>query len=525
MSETTKSVQPAPTPAPVDGSRAPVSQSTASEKAGTQDLEGEFARWEIEPSEITLSKELGKGAFGVVYKGTLRGKSVAVKKLNAQNLDEETLASFRKEVAIMSKLRHPNVLLFMGACTAPGNLMIVTELMPRGSVYDLLHCETELDFTRKMKMAHEAALGMNWLHCSKPVFIHRDLKTGNLLVDDNWNVKVSDFGLSHIKQHQEGVRGSYGAIGTPLWMAPEVLLNKDYDEKADLYSFGIVLWELLTAQDPFPNIETFSMMLDQVCIDHERPEIPENCPETLRELMEACWDPEPQRRPSFESLLKNRVFDKIILEATIKDKMGRALWARNFMGKDGLKETVTWREFATAFCNFFKTPLPKDPDDIKFKCLKTILAEKDDMVTMDNFSRHLEWFGPMTGIDILDRVESLLRKPWFHGEISTEDAEKLLTNKGKKGLFLVRFSSRDPGCYAITVLSQGGKLKHFRIYHRPGLDFLIGKTECKSLDDIISKYHKELYLKTPCPGSPYEELFKSKAKKPLSAGYQTPDFD
>lgn len=118
----------------------------------------------------------------------------------------------------------------MGACTQPGNLIIVTEFMERGSVYDLLHDKQEkLPFKLRMKWAKEAALGMNWLHCSKPVFIHRDLKvrrprmrrsqanidqTGNLLVDKNMNVKVSDFGLSHIKKKGGiGQKGSYGAIG------------------------------------------------------------------------------------------------------------------------------------------------------------------------------------------------------------------------------------------------------------------------------------------------------------------------
>jgi sterile alpha motif and leucine zipper-containing kinase AZK len=171
-----------------------------------------------------------------------------------------------------SKLRHPNVLLFMGACTDTGHLMIVTELMPRGSVYDLLHDDkralfcflfastqlfSDLVIPSKNENCKRFCNGNELvcynlysdyysqvcrLHCSKPVFIHRDLKTGNLLVDKNWNVKVSDFGLSHIKSHNEGWKGSYGSIGTPLWMAPEVLLNKEYNESADLYSFGIVLW-------------------------------------------------------------------------------------------------------------------------------------------------------------------------------------------------------------------------------------------------------------------------------------------
>lgn len=114
-------------------------------------------KWELEPDSIKVGKRLGSGAFGEVFKGKLFGKEVAVKKLLNQNLDPEALAAFKKEVAIMSKLRHPNVLLFMGACTVPGNLMIVTELMEKGSAYDLLHDKSvQLSFKRRMKMAKQA---------------------------------------------------------------------------------------------------------------------------------------------------------------------------------------------------------------------------------------------------------------------------------------------------------------------------------------------------------------------------------
>eukprot|EP00007_Cunea_sp_BSH-02190019_P005479 CAMPEP_0174229626 /NCGR_PEP_ID=MMETSP0417-20130205/530_1 /TAXON_ID=242541 /ORGANISM="Mayorella sp, Strain BSH-02190019" /LENGTH=538 /DNA_ID=CAMNT_0015307187 /DNA_START=310 /DNA_END=1923 /DNA_ORIENTATION=+ len=471
--------------------------------------------WEVNPDDVKLTSKIGKGAFGVVYKGKLHGKDVAVKKLLNQDLSPETMADFKKEVAIMSKLRHPNVLLFMGASTKPGSLMIVTALMPRGSVYDLLHDEANpLPFKRRMKFAKQAALGMTWLHCAKPPFIHRDLKTGNLLVDENWNVCVCDFGLAHVKTHgDKGVRGSYGSIGTPLWMAPEVLLDKPYDTSADVYSFGIVLWELLTCKDPFPGIDTFSMMLDEVVQKQKRPEIPPECPTRLKKLIQACWDADPKRRPAFEKILP--LFDEIIVDSIIKDKHGRQMWKKAFLTKDELKEQVSWKQFVIALTSYWKEKIPRDPDDLRFKCLKALLADNTkEMVTMEAFGRMLEWFGPMTGMDLLDRVMDLLKKSWFHGEISAEEAEKALENQ-KKGAFLVRFSARDPGSFAITALGSGGKVKHFRVYHKPNLKYLIGKTECDSLDQIITKYHKDLQLRTPAPGSPFEELF-SKQKAPVN---------
>jgi len=378
-------------------------------------------------------------------------------------------------------------------------------------------------------MAKQAALGMNYLHCSKPPFIHRDLKTSNLLVDENFQVKVCDFGLSHIKSHGgKGVRGSYGSCGTPLWMAPEVLLNKPYDESCDVYSFGIVLWELLTQQDPFPEIDTLNMMLDQVVNGNNRPPIPEDsCPTRLRQLIEACWQGDPSKRPTFEKIIP--LFNQIIVDSIIKDKHGRALWKKQFLLKDNLEENVPWKQFVIGLTSYFKEKVPSNPDDVRYLCLNALLANSQEQsVSIENFGRLLEWFGPVETLDsLLDSVVNLLKKSWFHGEISAEEAEALL-GKQKKGTFLVRFSARDPGSYAITTVSETSNIKHFRVYHKPGLKYLIGKTECDTLEDIISKYHKDLYLKSSCPGSRFEEIFappSAKQSKNVSCGYLVPEFE
>jgi len=489
-------------------------------KAGEMSLD-DMSRWEIEPEEIELGQKLGGGAFGTVYRGRLRGKEVAIKRLNTQEIDEEALDSFRKEVAVMSKLRHPNALLFMGACTTPGNLMIVMELMPRGSVHDLIRKE-QVSFKRKMMMAKEAALGMNWLHCSKPAFIHRDLKAGNLLVDQNYTVKVADFGLAHMKESVG--EGSFGTMGTPLWMAPEVLEQKEYDESADLYSFGILLWELVTQKDPYGDMPP-NELLEQVCKNGVRPEMTDaEFPPRLQALIKRCWDPDPKKRPRFDAILPE--FDLIVLEHSIKDNVGREFWRAHFLDKeDRFQDKVSWKVFGKAFCaHFNKSPLP--PDDPRFRCLKELTCtSKDEMVNIETWGNLLEWFGPLVGFDqLLDDIVNLLKEAWFHGDLSAADAEKrIATFQKKKGSFLVRFSSREPGSYAITVMSASGKLKHYRVYHKPGLQYLIGKMECASLHEIINNYGAELLLEKPCPGSPFADIFA--AKKDISVGYLVPSFD
>lgn len=499
----------------------PMPSGTASMRLGAVDgrggVTGGLERWEIDPLLIkNPGTSLGTGSFGTVFKAELHGKPVAVKKLSTQKFDDKTLDDFRKEVAIMSTLRHPNVLLFMGACTQPGNLLIVTELMPRGSVYDLLRDRSlKLSLKRKMLFAKDAALGVNWLHRSKPQFLHLDLKAANLLVDRNWTVKVADFGLSVVKKDAAAKKEKHGPIGTPLWMAPEVLMNKEYNEKADVYSFGIVLWEILSGQDPWAEIESLAELVEAVCVDARRPVLPRDIPLSLRDLINACWHGDMDQRPSFEEIIPR--FDYIIIDGLLPDPMARQLWRDRFLGMT----TVSWRAFAEAFSEVIRVPLPKDPRDIKWQCLRRVAADPRDeqQVSLESFAKMLHWFGPLAEPSVLDRIHDLLRERYFHGEISSQEAERRMGGE-KKGTFLLRFSSRDLGCYALTVVDGKGALKHYRITHSPGSPYAIGKVECPSLDALIKRYNKELNLKRPCPGSPYEPMFIAHDRDQVSLGYQ-----
>jgi len=255
---------------------------------------------EITIEEVKIGPRIGKGNFGEVYKSYWRGAEIAVKKLPAHNMTDTLLKEFHREVALMRALRHPNVLQFLGSCTIPPDICICTEYMPRGSLYRILHDPTLLlPWGLVRRMAVDAARGCLYLHSSDPVIVHRDLKSHNLLVDENWKVKVCDFGLSTIV---EQASHTMTACGTPCWTAPEVLRNQRYSEKADVYSFGIVLWEAATRDDPYAGMPPFQVIF-QVGREGMRPPVPKTAPPDYIKLMTDCWAENPNARPSMREVL------------------------------------------------------------------------------------------------------------------------------------------------------------------------------------------------------------------------------
>lgn len=256
---------------------------------------------QVAPHEIKIGPRIGKGSFAEVFKARWRGTLVAVKKLPAHSLTPDFFEDFEREAALMKRLRHPNVLLYLGACMISPDICIVTEYMGRGSVYRILHDENvKLTWEVRRKFALDAARGMNYLHSSDPILIHRDLKSHNLLVDENWKVKVCDFGLSRIVE--QTLSATMTACGTPCWTAPEVLRNARYTEKADIYSFGIVLWELATREDPYKGMPPFQVVF-AVGTQKLRPQMP-RCPIAWSRLVSDCWAEDPNMRPSFATILR-----------------------------------------------------------------------------------------------------------------------------------------------------------------------------------------------------------------------------
>ncbi|KAL9270095.1 putative serine/threonine-protein kinase SIS8 [Drosera capensis] len=262
---------------------------------------------EIHWEDIQLGEEIGQGSYSVVYRGLWNGSDVAVKILFANDYNDGTLLGYNKEIRIMRTLRHPNVLLFMGACCSNERLAIVTEHLPRQVDYFFAFGSGSGEayskyFTEATSLwILGVARGMNYLHHRNPPIIHRDLKSSNLLVDKNWTVKVGDFGLSKLKHGI--VLSAQSGFGTPQWMAPEVLRNEPSNEKSDVFSFGVILWELVTESIPWNDLNPLQVV-GVVGFMNRRLDIPEGLDPRVSALINECWETNPELRPSFEDVLQ-----------------------------------------------------------------------------------------------------------------------------------------------------------------------------------------------------------------------------
>ncbi|XP_069146625.1 serine/threonine-protein kinase STY46 isoform X2 [Solanum lycopersicum] len=255
--------------------------------------------WEIDHQLLNFGNKIASGSYGDLYKGTYCSQEVAIKILKSERLNTELQKEFAQEVYIMRKVRHKNVVRFIGACTRPPNLCIVTEYMSGGSVYDYLHKQKgSFKFPTLLKVAIDVSKGMNYLHQNN--IIHRDLKAANLLMDENEVVKVADFGVARVKA-QTGVMTA--ETGTYRWMAPEIIEHKPYDHKADIFSFGVLLWELMTGKLPYEYLTPLQAAIG-VVQKGLRPAIPKHTHPKIAELLEKCWQRDPTSRPDFPEIIE-----------------------------------------------------------------------------------------------------------------------------------------------------------------------------------------------------------------------------
>ncbi|XP_053326470.1 mitogen-activated protein kinase kinase kinase 20 isoform X1 [Spea bombifrons] len=250
---------------------------------------------QIKFNDLQFYESCGGGSFGSVYRAQWlsQEKEVAVKKL----------LKIEKEAEILSMLSHRNIIQFYGAVLEPPNYCIVTEYAAGGSLYDYINSNMseEMDMEHIMAWSMDVAKGMHYLHMEAPIrVIHRDLKSRNVVITADGILKICDFGASRFHSHTTHM----SLVGTFPWMAPEVIQSLPVSETCDTYSYGVVLWEMLTREVPFKGLEGLQVAW-LVVEKNERLTIPSSCPRSFAELMRQCWDADSKKRPSFKQIISN----------------------------------------------------------------------------------------------------------------------------------------------------------------------------------------------------------------------------
>lgn len=271
---------------------------------------------EIPLEDLEFGRQIGRGAFGEVFRGKLNGTDVAIKRLCImENVsDERGMAEFRRELKFLTRLRHRHIVQFLGACTTPPDLCIIMDYCDKGSLYGYLHnMNKAFSPFKALKWMSECAKGLVYLH-SKEI-IHRDIKSGNLLIDEGGSIKLGDFGLSKLHTGGASTGGTASLVGTYQFMAPELLDGHPrYTTAVDVYSFGVVCWECLTRKEPFHGLSP--MQIVAALLRGERPTAtasqssssstaanpPPDLPKEYVEIMRACWRGEPSARPAVDAV-------------------------------------------------------------------------------------------------------------------------------------------------------------------------------------------------------------------------------
>jgi len=263
--------------------------------------------WLIEHKDLEYTKKLGSGTSGKVYKGLYNGTKVAIKVLKTE--DEAMEQEFRKEFTVMSVVRSPQIVHFIGACLEP-KLCMVMEYCGKGSLYHLLKVDIP-DWSRAIRFAIEITQGLSTLHYFNPPIVHRDLKSLNVLITDEDDVKLTDFGLARFDT-SDNLRTLNNMVGTIGWTAPELLSGSKFTTESDIYSLAIVFWELFIAvargayQQPYADLKLNDLQIMVQTAEHNvRPTFPTNFPPPLKQLMTKMWHGDTSQRPSCQSVLEH----------------------------------------------------------------------------------------------------------------------------------------------------------------------------------------------------------------------------
>eukprot|EP01117_Protostelium_nocturnum_P012650 TRINITY_DN4657_c0_g1_i2.p1 TRINITY_DN4657_c0_g1~~TRINITY_DN4657_c0_g1_i2.p1 ORF type:complete len:865 (-),score=221.17 TRINITY_DN4657_c0_g1_i2:71-2665(-) len=260
---------------------------------------GEAKNTIIDFDELTGLKEIGSGAFGVVFKCNWRSMQCAVKQIKSEDVTVEQITEFLREVTIIKGIRsHPNVVLFLGITFPPQPLSLVTEFCEMGGLYEYLR---KHPVTSDQKMGFLLSIARGMLHLHLENIIHRDLAVRNILLSKHLEPKVSDFGLSRESQSVESGSTTTATVGPLKWMSPEAIMQRQYSSKSDVWSYGVLIWEVWEISDPFPDMTAVEAAV-AVSSHGQRLPISPGTPTKLEDLMNACWQHKPADRPNFAQI-------------------------------------------------------------------------------------------------------------------------------------------------------------------------------------------------------------------------------
>lgn len=266
-------------------------------------------KWVIPYNELTFVEKLGKGISSVVYTGKWRGKEVAIKVLR---LETKYINDCKGELAIMSQIHSPYVVHFYGA-TLDTKLCVVMEICQNGSLFHCLQNEkVQVFWKRALKWSMEIVCGMNILHDWNPIILHRDMKSLNLLVDGEWNLKLCDFGLSRFNTEASQQATLAKLRGTYTYTAPEMYFKNKFTTKSDVFSIGIIFWEIamrliggkyVRPYSEYKDINMDYQIIYRVATKGLRPTMPAGCPDRYQQMIMRCLDNSPENRPSCRELM------------------------------------------------------------------------------------------------------------------------------------------------------------------------------------------------------------------------------